>query len=70
MMTEYNNLSVGMPIDLVCYQRDTLEVTIRHRFAPGDDYFTRLSKEWSEGVRAVFRSLPAVPPPQPGSSSE
>jgi len=61
--TMRSNLSVGMPIDLVCYERDALRVTIRHRFAPGDAYFSTLSKEWSEGVRAVFRSLPAVPPP-------
>jgi putative proteasome-type protease len=59
--TMRSNLSVGMPIDLVCYERDTLRVTIRHRFAQGDAYFTTLSKEWSEGVRNVFRSLPAVP---------
>jgi putative proteasome-type protease len=61
--TMRSNLSVGMPIDLVCYERDALKITIRHRFGPGDAYFTRLSKEWSEGVRTVFRSLPAVPPP-------
>lgn len=61
--TMRSNLSVGMPIDLVCYERDTLRVNIRHRFAPGDAYFTSLSKAWSEGVRSVFRSLPAVPPP-------
>ncbi len=61
--TMRSNLSVGMPIDLVCYERDALRVSIRHRFAPGDAYFTSLSKSWSEGVRSVFRSLPTVPPP-------
>lgn len=61
--TMRSNLSVGMPIDLVCYQRDSLRISIRHRFAPGDAYFNSLSKAWSEGVRSVFRSLPAVPPP-------
>jgi putative proteasome-type protease len=61
--TMRSNLSVGMPIDLVCYERNALRISIRHRFAPGDAYFTTLSKAWSEGVRSVFRSLPAVPPP-------
>jgi putative proteasome-type protease len=61
--TMRSNLSVGMPIDLVCYERDALCISIRHRFAPGDAYFTSLSKAWSEGVRSVFRSLPTVPPP-------
>lgn len=61
--TMRSNLSVGMPIDMVCYERDSLRISIRHRFAPGDAYFTTLSKAWSEGVRTVFRNLPAVPPP-------
>lgn len=61
--TMRSNLSVGMPIDLVCYDRDALRIEIRHRFAPGDAYFMSLSKAWSEGVRSVFRSLPAVPRP-------
>jgi putative proteasome-type protease len=60
--TMRSNLSVGMPIDLACYERDSLKLGLRHRFAPGDAYFTALSREWSEGVRAVFRRLPAVPP--------
>ena len=59
--TMRSNLSVGMPIDLVCYERDSLKVTVRRRFEQGDAYFSALSKEWSEGVRAVFRRLPSVP---------
>ena len=53
-----SNLSVGMPIDLICYERDSLEVRMRRRFEEGDAYFTALSKEWSEGTRQVFRHLP------------
>ena len=58
--TMRSNLSVGMPIDLVCYERDSLAVTMRRRFDQGDPYFATLSKEWSEGTRAVFRQLPAL----------
>jgi putative proteasome-type protease len=58
--TMRSNLSVGMPIDLVCYQRDTLELRQRRRFETGDPYFGALSKEWSEGVRAVFKQLPEL----------
>jgi putative proteasome-type protease len=56
--TMRSNLSVGMPIDLICYERDSLEVKMRHRFDDGDAYFTALSKQWSEGVRQVFSRLP------------
>jgi putative proteasome-type protease len=56
--TMRSNLSVGMPIDLVCYERDSLQIRMRRRFEPGDAYFTALSAEWREGVRRVFRQLP------------
>jgi putative proteasome-type protease len=58
--TMRSNLSVGMPIDLVCYERDSLKVRMRRRFDQGDPYFTTLSQEWSEGVRTVFRQLPEL----------
>ena len=58
--TMRSNLSVGMPIDLICYERDSLEVKMRRRFDQGDPYFAALSREWGEGTRAVFRQLPAL----------
>jgi putative proteasome-type protease len=56
--TMRSNLSVGMPIDLLCYERDALAVRKRRRFEQGDPYFGALSKKWSEGVRAAFKELP------------
>lgn len=56
--TMRSNLSVGMPIDLVCYERDSLEVRMRRRFEKSDPYFTALSAAWRDGVRKVFRELP------------
>jgi putative proteasome-type protease len=58
--TMRSNLSVGMPIDLVCYERDSLEIRMRRRFEQGDAYFRALSADWSEGVRKVFRELPEL----------
>ncbi len=59
-LTMRSNLSVGMPIDLICYVRDSFEVRMRRRFNPGDAYFTSLSHDWSEGTRNVFRQLPEL----------
>jgi len=56
--TMRSNLSVGMPIDLICYQRDSLQIRMRRRFNVGDAYFTALSAQWSAGVRDVFARLP------------
>src|ERR1700679_2393888 len=67
--TMRSNLSVGMPIDLVCCERDSFKLNRRQRFEPGDAYFKSLSKAWSEGVRDVFRRLPDVPSPQPAPLS-
>jgi putative proteasome-type protease len=58
--TMRSNLSVGMPIDFLRYERDTFEVRARRRFDQGDAYFTTLGKDFSEGVRNVFRELPEL----------
>jgi putative proteasome-type protease len=56
--TMRSNLSVGMPIDLLCYERDSFSARLRHRFEEGDPYITTLSEEWSDGVRSVFKRMP------------
>jgi putative proteasome-type protease len=58
--TMRSNLSVGMPIDLICYQRDSLKVDFRRRFDEGDPYFAALSRQWSDGVRQIFSNLPPL----------
>ncbi|MGB2921008.1 MAG: peptidase [Mycobacterium sp.] len=58
--TMRSNLSVGMPIDLICYQRDSLEVRRRRRFHDGDPYFSTLGQAWGEGIRQVFGQLPEL----------
>ncbi len=58
--TMRSNLSVGMPIDLVCYEQGTLALRKRRRFTQGDPYFSKLSEQWGEGVRAVFTRMPDV----------
>jgi putative proteasome-type protease len=56
--TMCSNLSVGMPIDLICYQRDSLAIKMRRRFDEGDKYFTTLREQWTAGTRQVFDQLP------------
>lgn len=58
--TMRSNLSVGLPIDLLCYERDSLRVGKRRRFDERDPYFTALSGRWSEGLRRVFAELPEL----------
>ena len=58
--TMLSKLSVGMPIDLLCYARDSLLVTMQRRFDDGDPYLDALTRQWIEGTRRVFRELPPL----------
>lgn len=58
--TMRSNLSVGMPIDMICYQSDSLDVRMRRLFDNGDVYFSELGKQWTEGTRQVFSRLPKL----------
>jgi len=58
--TMRSNLSVGMPIDLACYPRDSLQLHMRRRFIDGDTYFRTLGAQWGAGTRQVFRELPEL----------
>jgi putative proteasome-type protease len=58
--TMRSNLSVGMPIDLACYNRQSLQLGHRHRFDENDPYMLRLRQSWGEGVRRAFAQLPNI----------
>ena len=56
--TMRSNVSVGLPIDLACVQRDALRVTMQRRITESDPYFTMIHHQWGEGLRRVFAQLP------------
>ena len=56
--TMRSNLSVGMPIDLACYNRESLQLGNMHRYDEHDTYMLRLRQSWGEGVRRAFAQLP------------
>ena len=56
--TMKSNISVGLPIDLLWYPRDSLRVGMQHRIREGDPYFTMLRSRWGGGLRRVFQELP------------
>lgn len=56
--TMKSNLSVGLPLDLLCYERDSLKVT-RHKLIDArDTYFASIRDRWAEQLRKVFNDLP------------
>ena len=58
--TMHSNLSVGMPIDMLCYERGSLNANQVYRFAEQDPYVMALRQSWSDGVRAAFAQLPVL----------
>ena len=56
--TMKSNISVGLPIDLLWYPKDSLRVGLRHRIREGDPYFTMLRARWAGGIRRIFAALP------------
>jgi putative proteasome-type protease len=58
--TMRSNLTVGLPIDLLAYEKDTATVTLRRRFDVNDVYFSRLSGIWSAGLRQAFGEVPEI----------
>jgi len=55
--TMRSNLSVGLPIDLLCYERDSLAVRHLRRLTEGDGYMAGIRKQWGEGLRSVFETI-------------
>ncbi|WP_297462459.1 hypothetical protein [Ferrovum sp.] len=56
--TMRSNLSVGLPIDMACYNCNALRLDLIHCFDEQDNYMQRLHRSWGEGVRRAFSQLP------------
>ena len=56
--TMKSNISVGLPIDMLWYPRDSLRVGLQQRIRENDPYFTMLRTRWGGGLRRVFAELP------------
>lgn len=53
-----SNISVGLPIDMLWYPKDSLRVGIQQRIREGDPYFSMVRQRWGGGLRRIFAELP------------
>ncbi len=53
-----SNLSVGLPLDLMCYERDSLKVTKHKLIDSRDEYFSSIRGRWADQLKKVFNELP------------
>ena len=56
--TVKSNLSVGMPLDMLFYERDSYRIGYQKRITGDDPYFRTISDGWSNALRNAFGSLP------------
>ena len=52
-----SNLSVGLPIDIMVYSRDSLKLERTRRIGQDDGYFRKLSLDWSKALRTAFANI-------------
>ncbi|MCC7413991.1 MAG: peptidase [Gammaproteobacteria bacterium] len=58
--TMRSNLTVGPPIEVLIYQRDSFVLKDYHRFEDGSEYLRELNKAWDEQVKLAFHRLPPL----------
>ena len=52
-----SNLSVGLPIDMLTYEKGSLKFEHVKRIGQDDPYFRMVSSEWSKALRVAFRNI-------------
>jgi putative proteasome-type protease len=53
-----SNLSVGMPLDLLVYERDALQIAHHYVIQEDSAYYVQIRKLWSKYLRDAFNELP------------
>jgi putative proteasome-type protease len=53
-----SNVSVGMPLDAMIYDKDSLKIPKGKRIVEDDPYFQHISKQWSETLKKGLQDLP------------
>jgi putative proteasome-type protease len=58
--TMKSNVSVGPPIDILCYKTDSLQAKMRTRLEQGDPYLQEISQKWQDGIVRLVRQMPVA----------
>ncbi len=56
-----SNMTVGLPIDLLVYRRDSLRVETHRLIQDNDPYYKDICHRWGVGLRDLFQVLPDPP---------
>lgn len=58
--TMKSNASVGPPIELLTYQKDSLSLGQHYNFEADHPYLTAIRKEWGDRLNQAFREMPPL----------
>lgn len=58
--TMKSNISVGPPILLTLYERDTFQIQHQLRLRIGDAYLLKVRQHWEEALRQAFDHIPEI----------
>lgn len=63
-----SNVTVGPPIEIVLYRKDSFDLTEYRRFSDSDPDLSHIHTSWEQSLRRAVEQLPAIqfrkPPPQ------
>jgi putative proteasome-type protease len=55
-----SNLSVGLPLDVMIYPKDSFSTAQQYRITEDHPYFAMIRKGWGEGLLSIFAQLPPL----------
>ena len=58
--TMRSNLTVGPPIEVAIYEKDSFVLNRRYRFEEDSEYLRELKRSWDENLRDAFSNLPPI----------
>ena len=58
--TMKSNISVGPPIHMVLYEKDSLNTQKRLKLRLGDPYLAKVRKIWEESIKQAFNGIPDI----------
>jgi putative proteasome-type protease len=63
--TMKSNVSVGPPVDILCYETDSLQANKRTRLGEDDAYLEEIGRKWQDGIIKLVNDMPPIDFPQP-----
>jgi putative proteasome-type protease len=57
--TMTSNVAVGPPIDILCYETDSLQAKLRAHLEEDDPYLQTISQRWQDGIVKLVNEMPA-----------